>query len=188
VAFVYSPAINIKGRKEVSSIYLLSQEKTTFDTTLINSGNLGIPSTMGFGFSAGISEKVSISADVLFQDWSSFQILDKKSDQIKNSFRMSFGAEYLPEKDVLSGLFNRSAYRFGLYYSELNYKINNTNINEFGVSAGVSLPLSKSSLFNTSLTYGIRGTKDNSLILDKFFRLQFSLTIGEIWFVNPEEQ
>jgi hypothetical protein len=188
LAFTFSPSKNINCIKEISSQYLLYQQSTTFDTTLINEGDLGIPGTFGFGVSAGLNDKIMVGADLLIQNWSNFNLMGEKSDIIKNSWRISLGTEYSADKDAQTGFFNKITYRFGAYYSDLNYKINNTALTEQGISVGFTLPLSRSCLLNTSFTYGSRGTKDNNLILDKFFRAQFSFTIGEIWFVSPEEQ
>jgi hypothetical protein len=187
IGLVYSPPANSKGRKELSSTFLTTSGETVLDTVLIPDGDIKLPSTFGVGLNLGLSERLNIGFDYVLQNWSNFSIMGERVPEIKNSFRLSLGAELAPEKDLALPFLQRLFYRFGGYYNKLNYKIQNNDIDEVGFSIGMGIPLSRISLLNTSFTYGWRGSKNDNLILENFFKVHISLSVSELWFVSPEE-
>jgi hypothetical protein len=187
IAFLISPATTITGRQENIQKFISSSSTVSLDTLEMFSGDVKIPTTIGLGFCMAFNKHLSFGVDYITQKWSDYEIFGNKSNQMQNSSKISIGAEYIPDKDYNSNFFQRMDLRFGLYYSTLGFKVNDKSINEYGVSFGFGLPISPISVLNAALQYGQRGMKDNGLILDKFFKVNFSLSISELWFVNPNE-
>ena len=58
-------------------------------------------------------------------------------------------------------------------------------INDFGISFGVGLPVYRSnSTINVSAEFGRRGTKQNNLVLEKYAKLNLSVNLYDVWFIK----
>ena len=83
----------------------------------------------------------------------------------------------------LNNYFQRVTYRAGINYQKTGLVINDTDINEYGISFGVSLPMGlKLSNVNLGFEIGKRGTTDNNLIEEKFYNFRLSLSLNDKWF------
>ena len=87
-------------------------------------------------------------------------------------------------EEQLAGYFAQAAYRFGGYVEQMYVQPDGqTNLYEYGLTAGISLPTSLSGTridLNTSV--GTRGTTSNSLVRDTFFGVSLHVNFGERWF------
>lgn len=106
---------------------------------------------------------------------------------LEDSYRISAGGWYLPNYNDFRNYFNRIIYRYGAFYERGNLKINNTFINQYGISAGVSLPFEKSSVVKmSSLDLGVelgrRGTLQNNLIQQNFINVKIGINFADKWF------
>ncbi len=64
-------------------------------------------------------------------------------------------------------------------------EINNQPIKEFGISFGLGLPFRRSkSMLNFAFEFGNKGTVENDLVQENFFKFTFGLSIYERWFVK----
>jgi hypothetical protein len=62
-------------------------------------------------------------------------------------------------------------------------KIQNEDINEFGISFGVGLPMGrKFSNINIGFEYGSKGTTNSNLVKENFFNINLSLSFNDKWF------
>jgi len=88
-------------------------------------------------------------------------------------------------------------YRFGAYYEKGGLQLSpqgsstSTNINEFAVSTGVTLPfantsINKMSSIDIAFELGKRGTLQNNLINQTFFNIKVGLNFADLWFRKPE--
>jgi hypothetical protein len=83
-------------------------------------------------------------------------------------------------------------YRGGIRYEELGLQvsgdgINSSDINEFGISFGLGLPIGRRSGFsnaNLGFEYGQRGTQDAGLIRETFFNFSLGLSLNDTWFIK----
>ncbi len=138
--------------------------------------------------SAGIGEnnKWFIGAEYAFQNPLSFEggVYDDIDFYRYESFsNISVGGFYLPKINSISSYFNRITYRAGFHYQKSGLVINNTEINEYGISFGLSLPIGlKLSNVNLGFEMGKRGTTDNNLIEENFYNFRLSLSLNDKWF------
>jgi hypothetical protein len=161
---------------------------TTLDTTSANGGNVRLPFAVGGGISY-LSDRLLIAGDVYYQHWSDYNARGADLSEIRDSYRFSGGCEILPKHDVVALPFlQRLAYRFGFFYNETYYHINGQGINEIGVAGGFGLPILRESSLNIGLQYSLRGTTDQMLQRDRVFRILFTLSGGEPWFIHVEEE
>ena len=100
---------------------------------------------------------------------------------------MSAGLEVVPGgSDLFAGYFERVAYRIGFFYDQGYIKPDGvSDINSYGVTTGLSLPLGvPGTRVDIISEVGRRGTTGNGLVRDTFFKFGLNLNIGERWFVK----
>ena len=167
------------------------------DTILIANderGNVSLPLDMGFGFMYKKRnvwqdrDQMSFGADYSMQDWSSFEAFGI-GDSLRNSYRVSIGGEYLPDDGLQASYMERMYYRFGMLYNQSYLEINETALQEYGITFGLGLPMKPfginraPSYINIGVQLGMRGTTDNNLIQEQFTRILLGFTLNDnSWF------
>ncbi len=164
-----------------------NQNEYNKDTILYEApvdGKIKLPMVLGGGFVFEKPEKWLIGADIeygFWKDYASFGI----NDSLKNSLKISVGTEIIPNATSISKYWQKIRYRAGFRYSQSYLELKNTNINEFGLSFGLGLPIKRlATTLNFGLEFGKRGTIENNLIQDNFFRFRLGISITERWFVK----
>jgi hypothetical protein len=154
------------------------------DTVLSKDNTVDLP----FGFSLGLAHtrnSVLYSADMNFQNWSSFAVNGVTPNELQNSLRFGAGVEFLPSENFADTFWDKASYRFGGFFRMTNLSVSGQSINEMFGTAGIGLPLSFESRINIALEAGIRGTTSSSLIKDTIIRLTVSVTASELMFIPP---
>ena len=158
------------------------------DTAYANPYTAKIKSPLKTTVSIGVGEnnKWFIGAEYAFQNPLEFSggIYDDidfyRYDKFSN---ISVGGFYTPKINSISSYFNRMTYRAGFNYQKTGLVVNETEINEYGISFGVGLPMGlKLSNVNLGFEIGKRGTTDNNLIEENFYNFRLSLSLNDKWF------
>lgn len=200
-----STSTNLKSsREELNATYVTSflaeQTVDTLSYTESDKGTVTLPLNMTFGASLLIGDGLEIATQYAMQDWSLYKEAyanNSSYDTLKNSTQMSFGIRYRPN-DVFSQkpFLERTQYRVGVRYNETPLQYNGTALNEFGMSFGVGLPITRSSYsqsnytstttLNIGVEYGSRGTTNNNLIKENFTNIYIGISImpsrNDRWF------
>ncbi|TAG54465.1 MAG: hypothetical protein EAZ27_09010 [Cytophagales bacterium] len=159
-----------------------------YNYTTSNSGkvNVGLPPKIGFGIALEKSNKYNIALDYTYTIWSRMATFTNDKSSFSDAHRISLGAEFLPNQNALKGYLNRMVYRAGIFYHATPYFIQNTKINEFGITAGAGFPLGKSMLstLNISFQLGQRGTISNNLVKENYFKIFLGINISDRWFTK----
>ena len=158
-----------------------------YDTLAEQNGNITVPITLGFGLTWSVTERLVFAADYRMQPWGSSEFYGETPIGIRNSEMAGLGFEMAALRDPSASFLDHLAYRFGFVYNATYYQIKGVPINEWSTTAGLSVPISGDTRLNISAEYGVRGKVSSNLTKDKIFRLSASLTLGELWFVRPEE-
>jgi hypothetical protein len=153
----------------------------TSDTIRLSNQEFGLPHSFGLGFSYVKQNKLTLSADLLYETWEQVRYFDEK-DRLKNRIRIAAGAEFIPNNQDRAFL-NRMRYRVGLHYNNSYLLINNKSYNEYGASIGFGLPLiDNRSFLNLSFEY-VKIKPETSLLIDEqYFRFTVNYTFNERWF------
>ena len=148
------------------------------DTTL---GAFTIPSKKGIGLALGIPNKLTVTGDYYMQDWTG--AMSGENYTKTNATSMHFGAEYTPNAEALRGFHNYMTYRLGGYYSNYYLQVNDTQLEDYGITFGVGLPIRtvKSSI-NVAFTLGTRGTTEYNLVKENYGIVTFNVTLHDLWF------
>lgn len=169
---------------------------TYLDTTDYQSQIGTLPVRMIFGLGFKIGKSYQIYADYLMQQWKSFGSGSTSSGignwntgsglKAESVNKFSFGIEYREDPDGTK-FEELMIYRFGLGYENLPVSLNGEKINQFSVSAGVSVPLGRDNTVDFAIQYLNRGTTKNSLVHENLFKLGIGLSFGELWFVRQDK-
>jgi hypothetical protein len=148
-------------------------------------GNLEFPLTYGFGISYVKNNSLEINADYYHQGWADVNLPGGGSDVLTDLNKFALGAEWIPDKFSIRSFLNRIAYRAGLKYENTYLKFDNQQINDFGITFGVGLPVYRSnSTINVSAELGRRGTKQNNLVLENYAKINLSVNLYDLWFIQ----
>lgn len=152
---------------------------------------------IGIDYITAKRRRFRFSLDYSTQQWSAYSEKfgdDASTFDFRDSQTIGTGIEYTPS--LGSTKFLRTVeYRAGFMYQKSNLNINGTEVNDIGMSFGLSLPLHHrrgltKSAFHISGQYGTYGTTDNGLIQEDYFKLfvGFSFTphFRNRWFVQPK--
>lgn len=158
----------------------------SYDTTLSKmgeKGNMRIPQSAGLGLSYCYKNKLSIGADVTWQNWSKYSCMGS-GDSLKDAIVTAVGLQFIPDPN--SGNFGKNiAFRLGGRFSTGYMQLRNTPITEYAVTLGLGLPFKT---YNTNWTvnimfeYGSLGTLKNNLIRQDYFKLGFNFILVEHWY------
>lgn len=189
-SFIYSPKNNLtteNSRVMETIIYSSTGDHLTMDRRELDiiKGELDLPQEYTFGLGYGIEKHWFIGAEYTNRDSESFNShsLALSNVSFNNSKTYRLGGYYIPNYRSFTSLFKRTVYRMGLRYEETGLNINGKDINEFGISFGVGVPMGRMfSNVNIGLEYGKRGTKSAGLIQENFFNVILTMSLNDKWF------
>lgn len=199
LGFTHALNKDIKGSlTSVAERYVTnSLGNPTFQDTAFYSKNTGgsvtIPQAFGVGFSIQKGTKWLFAADYKLQNWSKYEAFGQK-DNLADSWRGSCGFEYTPNRfeRAPKSFFQKTSYRLGGYYSTTYLQLNGTQLNDYGVTLGLGLPLptqvySRGSIshINLALELGQRGTLASNLIKEGYINIRLGFTLNDGgWFIR----
>jgi hypothetical protein len=173
---------------EMNTDSLLTTKSNTFvDTVAEGTTTMKIPSRFTFGAAVTLSDEYVISADYSLQAWSDFKFTPINEQNLKNAQRISAGFEFRPKPRLGMTFWEQIMWRFGLSYEQTQYVIKNNNLQEYSVSGGFSLPVGPENSIDLGFEYASRGTKNDNLISENFFRFNLGFSFGDIWFSRYEK-
>jgi hypothetical protein len=106
---------------------------------------------------------------------------------MNNSYRLGLGVEYLPAKKRFISYLQRVTYRCGVFGSKFNTMVNDNEIYEYGCAFGLGMPIGLTpNHLDISFELGSRGNLDTNLARETFFKLHFTVTANELWFMQTE--
>jgi hypothetical protein len=76
--------------------------------------------------------------------------------------------------------------RVGFSFEQTQYVFNGKGIDQYSLYTGFSLPLDFDNTLDVGFQYGKRGTKENNLLSENFYKFSITLSIGELWFIQTE--
>ncbi|MCF6333718.1 MAG: hypothetical protein L3J11_10585 [Draconibacterium sp.] len=144
-----------------------------------------MPLTYGGGISFVKDNSLEINVDYFHQSWSKALFDGTNSSFLTDLNKFAVGAEWIPNKFSIRSYLQKIAYRAGIRYEETYLKFGNTQINDFGISFGVGLPVYRSnSTINVAAEFGRKGTTQNGLVLENYVRLNLSVSLFDLWFIK----
>ena len=191
----YSPEANLtsENTRQTSTIVFNTNgipiPRYTRDEDLsllgLKSTKFKLPSKLTFG--AGLGQPKKWFAGIDFTTLSTSKLnnltFNNTDTRYQNATKVAFGGFYIPKYNSLTSYSSRIVYRAGARFENTGIIVQNEDINEFGISFGVGLPVGrKFSNINIGFEYGSRGTTNNNLVKENFVNLNLSLSLNDRWF------
>ncbi len=147
-----------------------------------------LPLEFSFGAGFGHTARWFVGTQVDYRKGEGLQFMGHNV-HYKDSYRVSAGGWILPNANNFRNYFQRVIYRYGAYFEKGNLSINNTDINEFGLTLGAKFPFKNASLnrmtgLDVAIELGKRGTKDNNLVNQNFINLKVGFNFADKWFMK----
>ena len=161
--------------------------KDTFQN-VIQEATVVMPSKISAGVSYN-SEKLLLIANYSSQNWSDYQFLIDgvavEDDNLKNSMCYSGGIQFTPDNNAHNKYWKKIQYRIGGRYNKTYLNLRNNQLTETSLTLGLGLPIKRTNTFyNFSFEIGDKGTTEDNLIKEQFFRFTLGVTFKGIWFVK----
>jgi hypothetical protein len=157
------------------------------DTISTGNTNMEIPIRVVAGISFVLSNKYNFNIDYIYQPWSQYTVSGVTSPNLRDVHRIGLGFEHALVYEPGRTTWEQIRWRLGLSYEMTQYVINGTDITQFGSYAGISFPLGVGNTFDLDFEYSVRGTTDNNLVQENFFRINVGISFGEIWFQRVQK-
>lgn len=159
--------------------------------SISSKGTMTLPASYSFGLAYGKAMKWDMGADFSYTDWSLFENMGDREGVGNNAWRASVGGSFIPnatsaDKKYLSFV----TYRIGAYYGKDYFHLFNSDVNYFGGTIGVSLPLQRNynnlGKVNLSLDVGQRGNIQNGLAKEVYVNFTFGISLNDTyWLKRP---
>ena len=177
----YNNSTYFYGGNGIKNYVATVEEKTTSNKNL-----LPLEASIGVGF--GNNTRWFVGSQVDYKKGETIQVAGQPFNY-KDSYRIAAGGWILPNANNFRNYFQRVIYRYGAYYEKGNLSINNTNINEFGITLGATLPFKNTSLnrmtgFDVAVELGKRGTLQNHLVNQNFINIKLGFNFADKWFMK----
>ena len=187
IGLVYSPGKSFHG--ETWGTYYDSQDKKFQSTDTIGlGGRYSQPATYGAGLSYTFNNRLTAEVDFTYQPWKNAKFTPLPSFDTEgttlnfnNRWKVAAGLAYTP--NPRGGYLKRTTYRMGGYYNNDYMNIRGNSVRDYGVSAGVSLPVpGGKTLVNIGVEYKHRYSSPTVMVKEDYLNITLGVTFNESWF------
>lgn len=140
-----------------------------------------IPTTYTFGIGIGEEQRWMIGGEAGLQQFSRFSnpFLDGDNISYQDASSYALGGHWVPDYTAIDAYFKRVTYRAGVRLDNTGYVVNNKEINNFGITFGMGLPLGFDySNLNLGIEVGRRGTTMNNLVRESYLKVSIGLSFN----------
>ncbi|CAM3305180.1 hypothetical protein [Aequorivita lipolytica] len=187
VTFTPGTGFTSENSRRIETVSIIPAGTFTIDEREITVADTDFtfPSQFSIGGGIGRPKYWGIGAEYTSQKTSNFTNRSFNIDNViyKNASKFRLGGYYIPNYNSFGNYFKRVVYRAGARYEQTGLNVNGQDINEFGISFGLGLPVGR--LFsnaNLGFEIGRRGTTDFGLIQENFFNTFLSFSLNDRWF------
>ncbi len=181
----YTPSSNFAGEQNYLLRSLPIGSSTGIRDTIFKeeaaTGTVVSPASWKVGFSFARRDKWGIMADVKATNWNDFTALGRK-DSLRNSLSYHLGFSYIPDSKS-KNILGRIEYRVGGRYEKSNLAVFGTGVDVTALTFGAGIPMGRTrSRLNVGAEWMQRGTTENGLIQENYFRVFVGITFADKWF------
>lgn len=187
VTFTPGTSFTSENYRRIATVSILPVGIFTVDEREITVADTDFtfPSQFTVGAGIGAPKHWALGVEYTNQKTSNFTNRSFNIDNItyENASKFRLGGYYIPNYNSFGNYFKRVVYRAGARFEQTGLNVNGQDINEFGISFGLGLPVGR--LFsnaNIGFEIGRRGTTDFGLIQENFFNTFISFSLNDRWF------
>lgn len=188
---------DIREKSELSHQNQGQFGSTNSDSTISSSTKYNnLPKTLNVGIALQKLNRWTIGADLSYGDWS--EIASYQPDfTYTNSYKVSIGGEtkFLGKDGHITP--KTPSYRIGMAVAQLPYLINGSNVYDYSVSIGASIPVARLNpadknqplaKIQFAVTTGLQGNKDLAPGREFYINLKAGVLINDKWFTRRRIQ
>ena len=183
-----------RNTREIGSFSLVSNAdieviQVNLDAQGLKDTGVKIPTTTTLGFGYGKNMKWFLGLEYSRQNLEAFENVFSQFENLTytKASTIAVGGFYIPDRSSFESYFKRITYRAGLRYNQTGMIINEKDINNFGITFGLGLPLGNSlSNLNLGFEVGRRGTTSADLIEESYFKVNVGLSLNDLWFIKKK--
>jgi len=142
--------------------------------------NFKLPVTVAFGYSAVCNDKLTLSIEGNFYNWS-YQKVDYSNSFTNPAFRFSAGMDYSFKRKAYNMTFEKSYVSWGINIENSYLRIKNNPLWDYSFSLGGGLSVARNISVYTGLEVGTKGNKDLDQIKENYTQYIFGFTLKDIW-------
>ena len=185
IGAVYNFATDLDAHR-TDRLYRTTPIGDTTDVSILPSstnGSYSIPYSLTAGIALSRGLDWTLATEFSYQDWSSFQNIDRQNGGLEQSWRVALGGEITPDQFATENFFKRWTYRAGVSMEQDPFLANGRPVKDLGINFGFSLPAGRSYL-DFAFKYGKRGDKSENLLEENYFKIYFGITFNDQWFIK----
>ena len=146
-------------------------------------GKKFVPVQGGLGSAFYLGRRWLWVADFIWQKWSDGFGFAQQDSLLEDWYHIGVGFEHALKKGRHVGFFHRIDWRFGFSVEQLGYRFRNHSVHQYAFHFGVGIPLFfYVNRLDVAFIGGIRGNRTINGAEERFFRAQFTISMGERWF------
>ncbi|MFM1879365.1 MAG: hypothetical protein RLZZ241_2231 [Bacteroidota bacterium] len=142
---------------------------------------IGVPATYSFGLGIGENYHWMLGGEYSMQQFSNFSnpFLDDDNISYADASTLAIGGFWVPDHTEIDNYFRRIAYRAGVRMENSGFLVNNQEINNFGITFGMGLPMGfEYSNINVGFEVGRRGATVNGLVRESYLKVSLGLSLN----------
>ncbi|MCC6286340.1 MAG: hypothetical protein IT249_00500 [Chitinophagaceae bacterium] len=195
----YFTKVTSKWDLSLGATYANKTDLAAEYSTIITSGTITIedkitkndyfrmPAIFGAGLALTKNKKFTMLADYRHQDWATVKY-GGAGYSLRNSNRASVGVEIANLRQVWPVPIEKVYYQAGLFYTNSYLSIRNEQLKDMGASVGIGFHSKRSTLsYLLGFEYGIRGTKSQNLIQERYGKITFTLSFKDLWYTKGQK-
>ncbi len=147
-----------------------------------------VPTTTTLGLGYGEDKKWFLGAEYAFQAMSDFtnEFISVEDVVYEDASSIGVGAFFIPDYTSFTNYLKVITYRAGLRLDKTGMVVRGSEINNFGITFGLGLPLGGQGFSNINLGFelGRRGTTVANLVEENYFKVNVGLSLNDRWFLK----
>lgn len=147
-----------------------------------------VPTTTTLGLGYGEDKKWFLGAEYAFQAMSDFtnEFISVEDVVYDDASSIGVGAFFIPDYTSFTNYLKVITYRAGLRLDKTGMVVRGSEINNFGITFGLGLPLGGQGFSNINLGFelGRRGTTVANLVEENYFKVNVGLSLNDRWFLK----
>lgn len=151
-------------------------------------GNVTFPLKTALSIGLGEVNKWFAGFEYDFQNKTNFSAnfaQDNNFISYTKASNIALGGFYTPKAESITKYWERITYQAGFHIKQTGLMVNNTAVNDFGISFGVSLPSKRQlSNYNIGFEFGKKGEPNNGLVQENYFNFRLGLSLNDKWFIK----
>ena len=186
----YAPAtkFEVQGDRNITSV-IISETGAVIPIDdreeRLDDVEVTFPSVFTLGAGIGSPKRWFIGGQYTNAKTSNFNDPTLNFDTVEfvDSNKYRIGGFFIPRYTSMTSYWYRAVYRLGVRYEETGINVRGEDINEYGISFGIGLPIGRMfSNVNVGFELGSKGTKNKGLVKENFFNTFISLSLNDKWF------